>query len=462
MQYFLGMFAIFLCFALMGYVLARKVSVQKASNYVVEHLPHYRGMYAALLVILSGLPVLLCSIVFVKEAPMWFVAFQHKEFLETISISQAQLLLTWIYSTAIEGNALDTLPFIPVAIIEALVADMHFYWHLWRIAGFLLLCVVCASAVLLGVRGVRAGVLARSGFELWVKRVFLLGSLVAVGTSFAIAFSLMFEAWRFFYYVDVLDFFLGLNWEPQVTFNNASQGNDAFGLLPVLWGTLWISLIAMLIATPLGLMSAIYLNAYGSHRLRSVIKPALELLAGVPTIVYGFIAVLLVAPAFYRWGEFMGFVSEPTNALAAGSVMGMMLVPFISSFADDALNEVPLSTRYGSYAMGATDAETILQVMIPAAFPGIASGILLATSRAVGETMIVVMAAGLIARFAFSPFEGVTTMTVQIVAMLVGDTSFDSPKTLSAFALGITLFLLTLGLNILAFWITSRFRKYVI
>ncbi|MDH3263026.1 MAG: phosphate ABC transporter permease subunit PstC, partial [Paracoccaceae bacterium] len=233
----------------------------------------------------------------------------------------------------------------------------------------------------------------------------------------------------------------------------------AFGWLPVILGTLVITVIALFVSVPIGLFTAIYLNEFASKRVRQVVKPVLEILAGVPTVVYGFFAVLTVAPAMRAFGADLGIPISPNTALAAGSVMAIMLIPFVSSFADDALAAVPSALREGSLALGATRGETMLKVLFPAAIPGIVGGVLLAVSRAIGETMIVVMAAGLIAKITINPLDSVTTVTVQIVTLLIGDTSFDNPKTLAAFALGMMLFIVTLGINILALRIVRKYRE---
>lgn len=235
--------------------------------------------------------------------------------------------------------------------------------------------------------------------------------------------------------------------------------SGAFGAVPLFTGTLLISLIAMLIAAPVGLLSAIYLAEYADRRARSVIKPLLEVLAGVPTVVYGFFAALTVGPALRTFGESVGLDVASESALAAGLIMGVMIIPFVSSLADDMITAVPQSLRDGAYALGATRSETIKQVVLRAALPGIVGGLLLAVSRAIGETMIVVMAAGLAANLTANPFEAVTTVTVQIVTLLVGDQEFDSPKTLAAFALGLMLFLVTLLLNAIALYVVRRFRE---
>jgi phosphate transport system permease protein len=284
--------------------------------------------------------------------------------------------------------------------------------------------------------------------------------VVAILTTLGIVVSLLYETLRFFDRVSVLEFFTGLNWEPQIPIREGQvTAGGAFGAIPVFWGTIMIALIAMFVATPIGLFAAIYLTEYASQRVRDVVKPLLEILAGIPTVVYGFFAVLTVAPAMRAFGETVGLEIAPNSALAAGAVMGIMLIPFISSLSDDAINAVPQSLRDGSYGLGATKGETITKILLPAALPGIMGGILLAVSRAIGETMIVVMAAGIIAALTLNPFEPVTTVTVQIVTLLIGDSEFDNPKTLAAFALGLVLFLATLALNVVALRIVQKYRE---
>ena len=235
--------------------------------------------------------------------------------------------------------------------------------------------------------------------------------------------------------------------------------SGAFGAVPIFAGTLLISLIAMAVAVPIGLMSAIYLSEYAGRNARAVLKPMLEILAGIPTVVYGFFAALTVAPLVRDLGTFLGLDVASESALAAGLVMGIMIIPFVSSLSDDVINAVPVALREGAYGLGATKSETILRVVLPAALPGIVGSILLAMSRAIGETMIVVMAAGLAANLTANPFAAVTTVTVQIVTLLVGDQEFDSAKTLAAFALGLVLFAITLGLNIIALMTVRKYRE---
>ena len=294
---------------------------------------------------------------------------------------------------------------------------------------------------------------ARNLFERLVTGVLIACSAVAVLTTIGIVFSVLIEALRFFREVPLLAFLLGSEWAPTGT-------PPQFGFLPLLSGTLLITFIAVAVAGPLGLLSAIYMAEYASPRLRGMLKPLLELLAGVPTVVLGFFAALTVAPFIRDAGTSVGLSVASESALAAGLVMGMMIVPLISSLADDIINAVPQALRDGSYAMGATKSETIRKVVLPAALPGIMSAFMLAISRAIGETMIVVMAAGLAAKLTFNPFAAVTTITVQIATLLVGDQEFDSAKTLSAFALGLILFVITLALNVLALRIVQKYREH--
>jgi phosphate transport system permease protein len=300
---------------------------------------------------------------------------------------------------------------------------------------------------------------ARTKFEKVVMTILIVCSGVAILTTLGIILSLVFESFKFFSKVPFWEFF-GTQWSPQTAMRADQVGSSgAFGSLPLFWGTFFISLIAMIVAVPIGLMAAIYLTQYCSPKLRKILKPILEILAGVPTVVYGFIAAITVGPFIRQTGEMLGLDVASESALAAGLVMGVMIIPFMSSMADDAITSVPQAMKDGSLAMGATPSETIKRVLIPAALPGIVGGFLLAISRAIGETMIVVMAAGLTARFTLNPLDSVTTVTTQIVAVLTGDPEFDSPKTLSAFPLGLTLFFVTMVLNILALHVVKKYRE---
>ncbi|MCR9127889.1 MAG: phosphate ABC transporter permease subunit PstC [Alphaproteobacteria bacterium] len=304
---------------------------------------------------------------------------------------------------------------------------------------------------------------ARDRVEGAISAVLLLASIIAILTTVGIVFSLLFESIRFFAAIDwrIHEFLFGTQWSPQIAIRADQVGQSgAFGAVPLFAGTALITLIAMAVAVPVGLFAAIYLSEYAGPGFRAWAKPALEILAGVPTVVYGFFALLTVGPALRDFALFLGYEDAVTqSALSAGLVMGVMIIPFVSSLSDDVINAVPQSLRDGAYAMGATKSETVRQVVLPAALPGIVGAVLLAVSRAVGETMIVVMAAGQGANLTANPLESVTTITVQIVMLLTGDQEFDSAKTLSAFALGLVLFVMTLMLNIIALRVVQRFRE---
>jgi len=328
----------------------------------------------------------------------------------------------------------------------------------YLLAGTLL--VVGLAAVTFAYRRVRPDLRARNQVEKAVEYLLIGASLVAILTTIGIFLSVLFEALRFFQQVSPIDFLFGLTWSPQTAIREDQVGSSgAFGAIPLFTGTLLISGIAMLVAAPVGLMSAIYLSEYANPRVRNYAKPLLELLAGIPTVVYGYFAALWVGPTLRRVGEAIGLDVASESALGAGLVMGIMIIPFVSSLSDDVINAVPQALRDGSYGLGATRSETIRQVVLPAALPGIVGAVLLAVSRAIGETMIVVMAAGLAANLTANPFEAVTTVTVQIVTLLVGDQEFDSAKTLAAFALGLVLFLATLLLNVVALKVVRRYRE---
>jgi phosphate transport system permease protein len=322
-----------------------------------------------------------------------------------------------------------------------------------------LACVMVVS--LLFTRSMlRARFRARNVVEQTLSGLMILSSVIAVLTTLGIVVSLVYEAAAFFRMVPISEFLFGLKWEPQIALRaDQVAGQGAFGAIPVFAGTLLISSIAMLVSVPIGLFTAMYLVEYANHKVRAVVKPILEILAGIPTVVFGFFAILVVAPAVRDFTGSLGLTTSSNSALAAGLVMGIMIIPFVSSLSDDALRSVPRSMRDGSLALGATPAETLVKVLLPAALPGIMGGVLLAASRAIGETMIVAMAAGLIATLTINPLDSVTTVTVQIVTLLTGDSEFDSPKTLAAFALGLVLFVVTLSLNVIALTIVRRFRE---
>ena len=311
------------------------------------------------------------------------------------------------------------------------------------------------------VRGrIKPALRARNIVEQVVKVILIACSTIAIFTTIGIVLSVLYEAILFFRAVPVTDFLFGLEWSPQMAIRSDQVGSSgAFGAVPVFLGTALISGIAMVVAVPIGLMSAIYLSEYANKRFRAAAKPLIEILAGIPTVVYGFFAALTVAPFIRDTGSIIGLSVSSESALAAGLVMGVMIIPFVSSLSDDFINAVPQALRDGAYSLGATQSETIKQVILPAALPGIVGGVLLAVSRAIGETMIVVMAAGLAANLTVNPLKTVTTVTVQIVTLLVGDQEFDSPKTLAAFALGLLLFIVTLILNVIALYVVRKYRE---
>jgi phosphate transport system permease protein len=301
---------------------------------------------------------------------------------------------------------------------------------------------------------------ARNHVENLIRIILIVCSTVAIFTTIGIVMSVLYESLRFFKAVPITEFLFGLKWSPQMAIRADQVGSSgAFGAVPVFVGTALISAIAMAVAVPIGLMSAIYLSEYADRRFRAVAKPLLEILAGIPTVVYGFFAALTVAPVIRQTGSLIGLDVASESALAAGVVMGVMIIPFVSSLSDDVINAVPQALRDGSYSLGATQSETIKRVVVPAALPGIVGSVLLAVSRAIGETMIVVMAAGLAANLTVNPLSAVTTVTVQIVTLLVGDQEFDSPKTLAAFALGLVLFIATLVLNFIALYVVRKYRE---
>ena len=326
------------------------------------------------------------------------------------------------------------------------------------------MAVAAMSVAIIGLvwvrQRIRSQMRARNQVERLVLWMLAACSTVAVFTTIGIVLSVLFEAIRFFKTVPVTDFLFGLEWSPQMAIRADQVGSSgAFGVVPVMAGTVLISAIAMAVAVPIGLMSAIYMSEYAGKKMRAAAKPLMEILAGVPTVVYGFFAALVVAPAIRGFGQNLGLDVSSESALAAGLVMGIMIIPFVSSLSDDMINAVPQDLRDGAYGLGATQAETIRQVVIPAALPGIVGGVLLAVSRAIGETMILVMAAGLTANMTVNPLKTVTTVTVQMVTLLVGDQEFDSPKTLAAFALGLLLFVSTLCLNIIALQVVRKYRE---
>lgn len=346
-------------------------------------------------------------------------------------------------------------PYVISAAYDQVQYERWGRWTLTAVAGGLvLLCFLYA------LWRVHPLLRARNAVETVVLAALLLSSSVAILTTVGIVFSMLFEALHFFQYVALPDFFFGTVWDPRFSAVGRAGGSEGqFGLVPLLWGTLYISAVALLVAVPVGLLSAIYMSEYASRHVRTFAKPLLEILAGIPTIVYGLFALIAFGPFLRDLGQEISLDISATSVLTAGIVMGVMIIPFVSSLSDDIINAVPQSLRDGSYGLGATQSETIKRVILPAALPGIVGAILLAASRAIGETMIVVLAAGIAANLTINPFEPVTTITVKIVSQLTGDLEFNSPQTLVAFALGLTLFVITLLLNIYALYVVRKYRE---
>jgi len=422
----------------------------------LHSLPGHYGLMTALWCALPALAVIAIWLMAQDAIIVRLVTDQLPETVRNLSENDLSLVLNDMRNL-VAGN-------VPATSVSAAVqAASAEYIHLRGISRMALTVLVAVLAVG-GVIMIRARITpqlrARNGVERVTEWLLLGCSTIAVFTTIGIVASVAFEAFRFFAIISPIDFLFGTSWSPQMAIRADQVGSSgSFGAVPLFAGTALISFIAMSIAVPIGLFSAIYLAEYAHPNFRTWAKPLLEVLAGVPTVVYGFFAALTIGPALRGWGEGIGLDVASESALAAGFVMGIMIIPFVSSLADDMISAVPQSLRDGAYALGATRSETIKQVVLRAALPGIVGGVLLAVSRAIGETMIVVMAAGLAANLTANPLEAVTTVTVQIVTLLVGDQEFDSPKTLAAFALGLVLFLVTLALNVLALHIVRKYRE---
>lgn len=343
------------------------------------------------------------------------------------------------------------------------LADAAALLKVLRSGADLLMVLACVGVAIVGFVVARTRIShtfrARNRVEAVMRVGMLACSSIAVLTTFGIVMSMLVESLHFFAEVSPLDFFLGLVWDPRFAGAARADQTGQFGLVPLLWGTLFISFFAMMVAVPVGLLSAIYMSEYAGPKIRAIAKPLLEILAGIPTVVYGFFALITIGPALRDVGALVGLDISSTSVLCAGLTMGIMIIPFVSSLSDDIINATPQSLRDASLGLGATKSETIRQVVLPAALPGIVGACLLAVSRALGETMIVVMAAGIAAKLTANPFDSVTTMTVKIVAQLTGDLEFNSPQTLVAFALGLTLFAITLCLNVIALGIVRKYRE---
>jgi phosphate transport system permease protein len=454
---FLILFLIILFFSAAGYYLGVSRSLKLIElQEEVHSRPAYHGFYVALW---CGIPsLILTSLWFSFESTIItkLVVSELSEELSSLPQDRLTLVINDIKNYA-SGN------FVKNAQDPTIAAAASHYNHLKSIsyASLLVLSLsLCIAGLALGLRLLCAPLRARNKVEKVVKVVMIIFSTVAIFTTIGIVLSVAFESIRFFRHVPFFDFLFGLQWSPQIAMRAGQVGSSAaFGIVPLLTGTLMISFIAMFVAVPIGLMSAIYMSEYATPQFRSIAKPILEILAGIPTVVYGFFAALVVAPFIRDQGLTLGLTVSSESALAAGLVMGVMIIPFVSSLSDDVLNAVPQSLREGSYALGATQYETIVHVLLGAALHGIVGSVLLAISRAIGETMIVVMAAGLAANLTANPLQSVTTVTVQIVTLLIGDQEFESAKTLAAFALALVLFVLTLILNIVALYIVRKYRQ---
>jgi len=431
--------------------------------------PSYHGGFLS---IVSLVPALLLTVLWAAmSGPVveYLIRLRFEDVLENLESGQRIAFLRDVEnlaaSTAEQGNVIVSSK---GDLLTSAQSAAETYTSILNTSDLLLLLAVVIMAIagfILGRRHIKLDFRARHFVEKFIMVVLIACSVVAVLTTIGIVLSLIFESIRFFQKVSFFDFLFGYHWSPQNAFEAAGEDTSSedfsriFGAIPLFTGTFLITFIAISVAAPLGLMSAIYMSDYAGSKFRASAKPIMEILAGIPTVVYGFFAALTVAPAIRGWGEVIGISVASESALATGLVMGVMIIPFVMSLSDDVINAVPQSLRDGSYAMGATKSETIRKVVLPAALPGIVAALLLAISRAVGETMIVVMAASLSANLTINPLEAVTTVTVQIVGLLQGDQEFDSAKTLAAFALGLVLFIITLCLNVLALRVVQKYRE---
>lgn len=453
-------FAVFLLLAFASYHFGRLRSIRLAKEVggvrKLAALPNYYGMLSVLWSVIPSMILLALWTLFDESFFSSAAMTVLPESAAQMSAEQLSLLMNKISIAAKEGVGVSNLS---AEYLPAFNKYQLLYQQYGTIKPFLILLLLIVGA-LFSWRFISVKYNARTSVERMTNILLLVSSCIAIFTTVGIVFSVLFESYRFFQKIPATEFLFGTHWNPQIAIRADQVAADgSFGAIPLFTGTLLISAIALIIAVPVGLMSAIYLSEYASKSVRDWVKPILEILAGVPTVVYGFFAALTVAPFIKQTGALIGLEVAPASALAAGLVMGIMIIPFVSSLSDDVINAVPQSLRDGSYGLGATQFETIRKVIFPAALPGIVGGILLAASRAIGETMIVVMAAGLAANLTANPLEAVTTVTVQIKTLLVGDQEFDSSKTLAAFALGLMLFLVTLTLNFIALHVVKKYRE---
>ena len=452
-------FALLCALALAGYALGRAASIRAVGPSgrisALHSLPAYYGFYVALWCAAPALAIFAISTLAKGTIAMSMVTAGLPAELQSLPPDQFGLVISDIRNLAAGTVASSPRP--EIAAAAARYASLRSLFD-GAIAAVALALAVAGLAYARG--KVAPDLRARNKVERALTILLIAASTLAIMTTIGIVASLVFEAARFFARIPATDFLFGLTWSPQTAIRADQVGaSGAFGAVPLFVGTLVIAAIAMLVAVPTGLMSAVYMAEYATPRFRSIAKPVLEILAGIPTVVYGFFAALTVAPLIQDAGQAIGLDVAAQSALAAGVVMGVMIIPIVSSLSDDVITAVPQAMRDGSYALGATRAETARLVLLPAALPGIAASVILAFSRALGETMIVVMAAGLAANLTVNPLSAVTTVTVHIAALLVGDQEFDSPKTLSAFALGLVLFVVTLTLNIVGLRIVKAYRE---
>jgi len=418
--------------------------------------PHYYGYMVA---IWAGIPALLILVLWTAFNSSIVTSLTVSGFPESIQ-SQSKdaigLMMNEVKNLTDSGN----LEAEPDPVLREAASHYLRLQNISTLAKTAVVFAISLLGMLWGWRLISPQTRARNSVERVVRWAMIICAAISIFATVGIVFSVLIESVQFFKSVPPSDFLFGTTWSPQTSIRTDQVGSSgSFGAIPLFVGTLLISLIALLIAVPLGLLSAIYLSEYASKKFRAIAKPVLEILAGIPTVVYGFFAALTVAPFLRNIGESIGLSVASESALAAGLVMGIMIIPFVSSLSDDVISAVPQAMRDASFGMGATQSETVRQVVIPAALPGIVGGVLLAASRAIGETMIVVMAAGLSAKLTINPLEAVTTVTVQIVTLLTGDQEFDSPKTLAAFALALGLFVITLLLNYVALHIIRKYRE---
>ncbi len=422
----------------------------------LHSLPGYYGYFTLIWCLLPALGLFMLWVLLEPKVIVALIIESLPDAKTTMSAGELNLLVNNIQNLA-SGDAVS-------AEVDTLMRDAADRYNEYVEASRRMLATLTLGISGLGgavaLRRIRPEFRARNRVEQVVLYLLIAASSIAILTTIGIVLSVLFEALRFFREVPLTEFLFGLTWSPQTAIRADQVGSSgSFGAVPLFAGTLLITAIAMVVAVPVGLMTAIYLAEYSPSRVRAVAKPLLEILAGIPTVVYGFFAALTVAPWVRVAGESVGLQVASESALAAGLVMGIMIIPLVSSLSDDAIHAVPTAMRDGALGLGSTRSETMVKVILPAALPGIVGGILLAVSRAIGETMIVVMAAGLAANLTANPFEAVTTVTVQIVTLLVGDQEFDSAKTLAAFALGLMLFVVTLCLNVIGLTVVRKYRE---